>query len=990
MKTQNLLLGAFFIILSGLFYFVYSAYQNSQETKTATHWIQHTFSVAEKINKIESGVFEMESKVRGFALSGDQKFISSLEPKKREVQSNLLKLDSLTSDNPTQQHYCTVLANLVNQKIEFQTEVLTAYDHNKTEAEKLISEGRGKRLADSIKLQLKAMSKEEEHLLILRSGENNALTERKFKSSLSGTLIVLVLFAVCLFFINQKDKLRRKAEEQAKANETKYKSLIDNAAVVVCTVDVKGRFNFISNKCENLTGYAATELQGCYFTEIVTGEWKEKVAHFYLDQFQKGIAETSLTFPIYTKTGEERWVDQNAVLLKEGEEFLGFQCFIRDITEKKKTEGLLAKAENEIKAKQEEYQFRLQAILDHIPMIVYLKNLEGKYLMVNKHFRQTFAMSDEMVLGKTAYEVNSHDIVDRHHYLDEEVKQTLQAVESEEYVVTTNGECPMLVTKFPLFDKQGQLFAICGVDKDISEMVRTRNELVNAKLKAETAEKLQEEFLANMSHEIRTPMNGIIGMTHLLSDSHLNTSQQEWVQIIKYSSDSLLMLINDILDLSKIKAGRMAVEEIDFSITDTIEQVVAPLQVRANDKSISLIKKLNEQLPKFVWGDQHKLIQVLNNLLSNAVKFTEKGSIELEVRIKEKTNYTVAIQFLVKDTGIGIPENKLDSIFESFVQAGSDMVRRFGGTGLGLAISKRLVELQGGNIHVTSKEGIGSVFSFEINYAQSDRRISIKEEDVLLSGEEKCSLAGKKILVVEDNEVNQKVIKTILEKYGLQISLANNGKEAIHMLQEKPVYDLIIMDLQMPEMDGFQATTFIRNKLKITVPIIAMTASALRNEKKKCLELGMNQYLTKPFAPSEIVKQLNVLLQTGNAGSEAAIVSEENSNKIYNLDYLYEMDDVNYMKEVLAMFLETTPALMEEIKMNALYENWEDVHKKAHKLKSSLGILQVDKMLNDTSLIESLAKQKEQLDKIPVLIQSLFDQFNLIQPMLLAEIAEAA
>jgi CheY-like chemotaxis protein len=243
---------------------------------------------------------------------------------------------------------------------------------------------------------------------------------------------------------------------------------------------------------------------------------------------------------------------------------------------------------------------------------------------------------------------------------------------------------------------------------------------------------------------------------------------------------------------------------------------------------------------------------------------------------------------------------------------------------------------------------------------------------------------------VEDNEVNQKVIKTILEKYGLRISLANNGKEAIHMLQEKPVYDLIIMDLQMPEMDGFQATTFIRNKLKITVPIIAMTASALRNEKKKCLELGMNQYLTKPFAPSEIIKQMTALLHTGIAEGEAATVSEENSNKIYSLKYLYEMDDVNYMKEVLEMFLETTPALMEEIKMDALYESWEDVHKKAHKLKSSLGILQVEKMLNDASLIESLAQQKEQLDKIPFLVQSLFDQFNLIKPMLLAEIAEAA
>ncbi len=989
MKIQNLIIWVFSIIFIGCCYFLFSSYQNKQQATVAAHSIEHTFTVIEKIDNVETAVFELESKVRGYMLSGDSRFLSTLDQRKQEIRSGLYKIRLLTADNPFQQKHSKILNELLNKKIAFQYELLSIYNRNSSEAERLIAKGKGKELADAIKIELQIMRGEERALLELRSNNNYNLTEKRFISSIIGVISVLLLFALCLLLIAHKDKLRQKAESETTATETKYRNLIDNAAVVVYTVNVKGQFDFISNKCESLTGYHSSELLGQYFNHIVADEWKERTTSFYLKQFQQRTPETFFCFPILTKEKEERWVEQTAVLLHEEKTFLGFQCIVKDITDKKKTEALLIKAEGQIKAKQEEYQFRMQAILDHIPMIVYLKDLQGRYLMVNKYFKAAFDISEQQVLGKTAHEVNSYDIAERHHKLDGEVMLALQPLEREELVITKKGQCTMLVTKFPLFDKEGELFALCGVDKDISDIVRTRENLVSARLKAESAEKLQEEFLANMSHEIRTPMNGIVGMTHLLSDSKLTPAQQEWVQIISYSSDSLLAIINDILDLSKIKAGRMALDETDFSIHDAINQVMIPFQVRTNAKGVSLRKKIDERLPLYVWGDQHKLVQILNNLIGNAVKFTDKGSIYLEVNVKEESDYIMVIQFNVTDTGIGIAENNLDSIFESFVQAGSDMVRRFGGTGLGLAITKRLVELQGGQISVISEEGKGSSFNFDIRYAQSDKKDS-NQEKCISHYSENNFLAGKKVLIVEDNEVNQKVIKAILEKHGLQISMANNGKEAVHMLQKQTDYDLIIMDLQMPEMNGFQATTFIRNKLHLTIPIIAMTASALRNEKKNCMELGMNDYLTKPFAPTELINHLSVILHPRHDQSESLASAKVNINEIYNLKYLYEVDDAEYIKEVLQMFLDTTPRLLQEMKNAAMHEEWDSVYNKAHKLKSSLGILQIGKMLEDSSRIENFAKEKTDLDVVPELIHSLFDQFDLIEPMLIAEIAEAA
>ena len=636
----------------------------------------------------------------------------------------------------------------------------------------------------------------------------------------------------------------------------------------------------------------------------------------------------------------------------------------------------------------EEYQTKLQAILDYIPMIVYIKDLNGRYILVNKEFKKVFDQSDETIIGKTSLQLHSDSVAAKKlEMVDEEVRGKLQPVEIEDIIETSEGPQHMLVTKFPLFDKNNNLFATSGVDKNITEMVRYRQELINARSRAEQAEKLQEEFLANMSHEIRTPMNGIVGMSNLLEDTNLSEEQREYVQLIKQSSDTLLMLINDILDLSKIKAGRMSIEQIDFNLEETVDRVLSQFRLKAADKGLALTKIVDQNIPTYVKGDQHKLIQILNNLISNAVKFTDQGQVRVEIRVIDKSNEKITFEFLVVDTGIGIAKENLDYVFESFVQAGNDMMRRFGGTGLGLSITKRLLELQGGMINVTSTLGKGTSFRFEISYSPGNNS-SINANTIPNGTNLKYPLLnGKRILLVEDNTVNQKVTVKMLTKVGVKTEVANNGRESIELL-EKNKYDAIIMDLQMPEMNGFQATTYIRSKLNLNTPIIAMTASALRNEREKCLEIGMNAYMTKPFIPQELFELIGVLTEENSISSvkEAEREKPVLSEKPYQLSYLQELEDDDYMIEVLQIFLKSTPEALGAMKQQYLQENWDGVYKHAHKLKSSLGILQMTALAERITEIEILARERTYAERIPLLVKQAIDQYNLISPLLEAEL----
>jgi len=416
----------------------------------------------------------------------------------------------------------------------------------------------------------------------------------------------------------------------------------------------------------------------------------------------------------------------------------------------------------------------------------------------------------------------------------------------------------------------GSLFVVViliQLNKDITRRKAIQEQLVIAIGEAQDARQMQEQFLANMSHEIRTPMNGIKGMTELLLDTHLSDKQQELAGTIKSCANNLLVIINDILDFSKIKAGKLNIEKIDFSLKEVMGSASAIFEHRLKKKGLQLSVDIDPHIPDRLTGDPHRLNQVLINLLGNAIKFTHQGHIHIRVDLQQgppagsrTSEEQVFLSFTVTDTGIGISDDNLPYIFDSFSQAGQDISRRYGGTGLGLTICKQLLHLQGGDIGATSTVGKGSIFNFYLPYAYSEHQDTPAAPAIGLMQDYSNLLTGKHFLVAEDNEINQKLIDYVLTKAGGTVELVNNGAEAIRYLKNGKTFDLIIMDLQMPEMDGYAATQYIRNDLHMQTPIIAMTATAMKGEHSQCLESGMDEYMTKPFEFADLYKRIDSLL----------------------------------------------------------------------------------------------------------------------------------
>jgi signal transduction histidine kinase/CheY-like chemotaxis protein len=414
-------------------------------------------------------------------------------------------------------------------------------------------------------------------------------------------------------------------------------------------------------------------------------------------------------------------------------------------------------------------------------------------------------------------------------------------------------------------DEIGQLSAAFNqmtgtLENNIQDLKTIEENLKTEKIRAETSEKVKQIFMANMSHEIRTPMNAILGFARLLEESPLTKEQQEYMQAIIKSGDDLLVILNDILDFSRIEEGKMMFESIPFSLEDTIKSTVLMMQPKSRLKNIILTHHIDETIPGIIIGDSVRLNQILFNLVSNAVKFTEQGTITVSVYCTNETNEDITLEFVIKDTGIGIPLEKQSIIFESFEQAAGGAARKFGGTGLGLSIVKQLVERQNGEITVNSIPGHGSEFHFKLSFKKSDM---VHQGDKQLFkytiGPELFPESEKliRILVVEDNPVNQLLAARVLHKCGFEADIAENGKIALDKYSNNN-YDIILMDLQMPEMDGYEATIRIRsmNNSKRNIPIIAMTAHTIKGEFERCMTIGMNDYISKPFHTNDLCQKI--------------------------------------------------------------------------------------------------------------------------------------
>lgn len=383
------------------------------------------------------------------------------------------------------------------------------------------------------------------------------------------------------------------------------------------------------------------------------------------------------------------------------------------------------------------------------------------------------------------------------------------------------------------------------VDERTAELQVTMEEL-------RQTQKFRDLFLANMSHEIRTPMNAIVGLTNLLTHTKLDEQQNKYLQVIKKSGDNLLVIINDILDLSKIEAGKMELEQVPMHLHQTVESIGTILQIKAAEKKLALVVDIDAAVPEYVLGDETRLTQILMNLTGNAIKFTQSGEVRISATVTSRNNDITAIKFAVSDTGIGIPEDKLETIFESFGQASSDTTRKFGGTGLGLSISRQLVALHQSNLDVTSTLGKGTTFFFTIEYPVAEAPVLPTNEAVT----DVISLAGRTLLLVDDDEFNQMVaVDTLKWQFpDLHVDTAENGRTAIALATAND-YDIILMDINLPDVDGYGITKYIRTELpapKNNVWICALTASVSKERLDLCIKAGMHDHLLKPFTPQAL------------------------------------------------------------------------------------------------------------------------------------------
>lgn len=506
--------------------------------------------------------------------------------------------------------------------------------------------------------------------------------------------------------------------------------------------------------------------------------------------------------------------------------------------------------------------------------------------------------------------------------------------------------------------------------------------LEKANEKIKQASKLKEIFLANTSHEMRTPLNAIIGYTNLLFTTNLTQRQMDYLNHIKNSGDNLLIIINDILDISKIEAGKFAIEKRSFSLQELVQKILIALKSKAQQKHITLSHKIAADIPQHLIGDDTRLHQILSNLIGNAIKFTGTGGkIELTAEIHQKIENRCEILFKVKDNGIGIAKKDFNKIFENFSQIQEQFNRNFGGTGLGLAIVKKLIDIQEGQIFIDSKIGKGTTFSFIIPYKQSknNQNQTKTQKEIPIS-----ILDEIKILLVDDNDINLSLVIDTLSSFNkhLKFDKACNGNEAVKKVKENN-YDLIIMDIQMPEMDGIEATKHIRklSDEKAEIPIIGLSAHAFKEEKKECLKAGLNDYLTKPFNPKQLINKIALITEKISDNEFISVIYSDNKmpyNKLnlkhLNLTILIGMYEGNVEKaqRMLKLFNKNLPGQIQNLKDAYTNKKIQSVKTLAHSLKTSFRYLGVSEAQNIAFDIEiNVFNEKFFEKKLPVHIQKI-------------------
>lgn len=591
-------------------------------------------------------------------------------------------------------------------------------------------------------------------------------------------------------------------------------------------------------------------------------------------------------------------------------------------------------------------------------------DMNGRIISANRATAKSLETTIENLIGRNmrdTLEPNSRDLFD--FYL-EKIAQDGYA-EGVMHVKTTTGKSRYWAYKNIKVEDNGYPYVLCS-SQDVTELVNLEKELRKAEKITKQSLEAKQQFLAKVTHEIRTPMNAIVGFGKLLSKTSLEDKQRKFVDAICTSGDNLLLIVNDLLDTAKIEAGKMNFEEIPFSIKEVVSSVVTLLHYKAAEKDLVLSAKIADEVPEYLIGDPTRLNQVLINLAGNAVKFTEKGSVEIIINCVKREENHITLQMDVRDTGIGISEEKLPTVFDSFTQANNDTSRKYGGTGLGLTIARQIIELQNGAITVESTLGKGTTFSFVLTYPIAESQSAIEQADPS-DQIDTHQLENVKILLAEDNHLNHLLMESIMTEWGVEMKIAVNGKNAVELLQQER-FDLILMDVHMPEMDGYEASRYIRENLPEPlshIPIIAITANATEEDRTKCLEAGMIDFISKPFRQEDLFLKISRYTNlkktsTRNSSKKTKERRTDTKKRVIRLGYLRSVSAGNkkFLKEVMSIFITQIPEELEILELAFQKRNWSMLADTAHKMKLGINVMGMKESEKIILYIESEAREK--------------------------------
>ena len=752
---------------------------------------------------------------------------------------------------------------------------------------------------------------------------------------------------------------RRKSEQRLRETEERFRIMADSCPIGIWVTDALGKTAFINR--------VYREFLGATSGHIEESEWLSRIhqdhAQQFMEHFKRSNQErTSFKAELLCRRrdGEWRWVESFALpRFSSSGEFLGLVGINQDITDRKRAAQALQSSEE-----------KFRQLADNIQEVFWIVSpATGEVLYVSPTYEEIWGRSCASLHQNPIswYEaIHPEDRVARSF----DVRQVKgESSDSEFRIHTPDGKEKWIRNKsFPIRDEGGQLIRVAGIAEEITERKRYEMELIRARMEADSANQVKSEFLANMSHEIRTPMNGVIGMTGLLMETKLTAEQRRYAELARASGESLLQLINDILDFSKIEAKKLELETTDFDLRILLDNLASILSATARAKGIELMCIADSAVPAQLRGDSGRLRQILTNLVGNAIKFTEKGEVAVRATLEEEGESNCLLRFSVRDTGIGIPEDKIGVLFNAFGQVEASTTRKFGGTGLGLAISKQLAELMGGGVGVTSQEGKGSEFWFTVRLGRS---LGLDGEAEEASAECQTTVPlNARILIAEDNSTNREVALGMLRKLGLHADAVADGAEAISALESIP-YDLVLMDMRMPVMDGIEAARRVRNPgsavLDHGIPIIALTANAMQIDRDSCLAAGMNDFVPKPIMIAVLRAALNRWLPAGDAAIPTAprqvvpSTTAEDAALIFDrAGVLVRLEGDNELAQIVfAAFLEDTPGQTQTLKDLVQSGDTAGSARQAHSIRGASANVGGDRLRNVASAIEKAADAGE-------------------------------